>query len=55
MPWKKPTSEPGKHGLEPGYPGHGPMTIGHFNTSLKLEIPRERKRNKSYTECPTAI
>ena len=55
MPRKQPTSEPGEHQLEPSYPGHGPMTTGHFNVGLKLAIPKERKRNKSYTDFSSAI
>ena len=52
MPRKEPTSEPGEHRFEPSYPGHRLMSIGCFDISLKWAIHKERKRNKSHTNCP---
>ena len=52
MPCKEPTSEPGEQQFEPSYPGHRLMSIGCFDISLKWAIHKERKRNKSHTDCP---
>ena len=54
MPRKEPTFQPGEHQFKPNYP-RSTNVHRKIQYSLKMVIPIKRKRNKSYTNCPTAI